>query len=287
MGQRFLLWLFRASAVPLVLAGLLFLGGWRLGKELVFSEPDFWSGSILQFLFSLGITWTAAGIIAPILLWTIRPFSASQTGGAQPATTGTTGLPSLMPLFLAVAALLVAVGSGPVLAGWSEGLALLERFELWQELETGGEGLLALIPIAAVLFVPVIGSATILSFLSGTATAFAFRDRGTRFIRIYSAWIVLHAAPALATVYSNTLLDDLAEPWLEQVRAEAEEPADPDDSIPPQARFYLEDWIPAMEARTATQARRATWISLIYAAWIPILILAARDRFTSRGGAMD
>jgi hypothetical protein len=184
-----------------------------------------------------------------------------------------------MPIFLALAALLAAAASGPVLTGWREGLALLDRFELWQTLERGGDGLLALFPIALVLFVPAIGSATILSFLSGTATAFLFRDKGSRFVRIYAAWMVIHAALVLATVYSGNLQSELSGPWLDQLRAEAATPDSQGETTPPEAVTYLEDWVPAAVDRTATLAIRWTWISVVYAAWIPLLILASRERF--------
>ncbi|MGD8700425.1 MAG: hypothetical protein PVJ43_14105 [Gemmatimonadales bacterium] len=279
MGQRLLLWLFRSFAVVLVLAGLVFLGGWRLGELVAGPQPGFWSAPILEFLFRLGATWLAAGVVAPLLLWSIRAAPPADAAAADQAP-GVAGLPALMPLFLALAALLAAAASGPVLGGWREGLALIERFELWDELSAGGEGLLALIPIAAVLFVPVMGSATLVSFLAGTATAVAFRDKGIRFVRIYAAWMVIHAALVLATVYSSDLLGDLSGPWLDPVRPAAEAADGPSDGIPPEARLYLEDWVPAAVARNATQAARGTWISIAYAVWIPFLLIAARQRST-------
>lgn len=280
MGQRLLIWLFRASAIPLVLAGLLSLGAWKLGTELFRAQSGFWAGPILQFFFNLGITWLLAGVVAPLLLWSIRHRATADVPDAA-RTSDTGGLTSLMPIFLALAALLAAAASGPLLTGWKEGLALIERFDLWQTLEQGGEGLLALLPVAAVLFVPALGSTITLSFLAGTATAFTFREKGSRFLRIYAAWLVIHAALVLAAVYSNNLQSELSGPWLDQVRAEAAAPA-PDGSgetIPPGALAYLEDWVPAAVDRTATLATRWTWISVVYAAWIPLLLVAWRERF--------
>jgi hypothetical protein len=134
---------------------------------------------------------------------------------------------------------------------------------------------LAAFGVAAVLFVPVIGSATILSFLSGSATAFVFRERGTRFVRIYAAWLLIHAALVLATVYSGDVLRDLSEPWLEEVRAlETAVPEGAEVEIPPEMLAYVNDWIPATLALTSSLARRASWISLVYAAWLPLLLFA-------------
>jgi len=267
--------------VVLVLAGLLFLGGWRLGKELVRSEPSVSAVSILEFLFALGATWLAAGVITPILLWSIRPAHNADPIEAQRPPQDSAGLIALMPAFLALAALLAAAASGPVLSAWSEGLGLLERFHLWQELASGGEGLLAVLPIAAVLFVPAIGSATTLSFLVGTATAFTFQEKSRRFIRIYGAWLTIHAALVLAIIFSSHVVADVSGPWLEELRADVAAREGADATNRTRDLFYIEDWIPATVERTGTLATRATWISLVYAAWVPVLLLASRERFAS------
>lgn len=77
MGQRVLLFLFRAFAALLLVTGLAFSGIWALGKELVNPESDIWVRVILEFVFRLGVTCSAAGIVAPVLLRSIRPVSSA------------------------------------------------------------------------------------------------------------------------------------------------------------------------------------------------------------------
>lgn len=99
--------------------------------------------------------------------------------------------------------------------------------------------------VTEVLFLPAVGSATTLSLLFGTATAFAFRERGRQFIRIYGAWLTIHAALVLATVYHSDVVDDLSGPWFEALGAEVTALEGADAANFAEARLYLEDWIPA------------------------------------------
>lgn len=280
MGQRVCLFLFRASAVLLLVAGLGFVGVFALWKELVSPEPGVWASSILEFLSRMAATWPAGGVIALALLWSIRPVSYATAGRDELGEAEVGGPASMMPVFLGLLALLALASSGPVVAWWKSGLALLEVLGIWEAVDAG-ERILSLLAAAAVLFVPVVGSATILSFLAGTATAALFRVGGRRFVRIYAAWMAIHAALVLTTVYSGDLFDDMAGPWLEEVRWEAANAESSDESVPPETLAYLEDWIPEAVARTSSLVTRATWISLVYAAWLPLLLFASGKRVGS------
>jgi hypothetical protein len=283
-----LLFGFRASAVGSVLAGLLILGVRALGKELQSSEPSLWSVSLLEFLSRLGLTWLAGGIIVLVLLWSVRsaeketggPISAQTVRAKRWGSARAEGLTSLMPVFLALLASLALLSSGPVLAWWREGLALIERLGLWQAFGQGLlETILSLFPIFGVLFVPVVASAALLSFVCGAATAAVFRKQGTRFLRVYAAWLAIHAGLVLAVVFAADALGTMADAWLNELNAidtaglEAAREADILETA-----AYLRDWIPGKVALTISLAKRVTWMSLLCAAWLPMLLFAWRAR---------
>lgn len=275
MGQRILLFVLRTSALGLVVAGLAFLACWRLAQELFSGEPNIWSLTLLEFSFRVGATWLAAGLITPILLWSIRSSSGESVSRAEWGSIG--GLASLMPAFLGLLALLGVGASSPVvLAWWKSSLELLERLRVWQAFAAGApESFLAVFPILGVLFIPVVGSATVLFFMAGSTTAFAFRGGGSRLTRVYCAWMVLHAALVGAAFFAGDALREISVPWLEELNALDLEALDtPDAQVPRDAVVYLKDWLPAIVGLARSLTWRAAWISLGYAAWVPVLLAA-------------